>query len=168
VASSAGEFGPDILYAALADAGVEFHFIGFITHYAAQRYDRRQQTGAPRPQALSHGDNLDRLARALRSVDAATRTRTGLLEQFTGRGSDVARIVETFETPHGTIDVRTNPHDYSAPLHDGVRIVIGIPIERLRAYVATGRFDDDLAAILRIAELFEGIEPGADRSADRA
>ncbi|MEV0299471.1 hypothetical protein [Nocardia sp. NPDC050710] len=142
-----------------------YDFVGFITHEAAQRYDRGHRDESLRPQALSHGDNLNRLARALRTVDAANRTRTEELVPFTGGGSDVARMTETFETPYGTIHVTTYPVDYdrgsSGPLSDRARIAINISSERLRAYVASGRFDD-LDHLLQIVELFEHLASQSD------
>ncbi|MFE9577339.1 hypothetical protein ACFYO1_13195 [Nocardia sp. NPDC006044] len=158
VTASADAFGPEVLFTALMDQGVQFHYIGFITHEAAQRYNRRHRGQAPRPQGLSHGDNLIRLAFALRSVGASGRTGTGELAPFTGHGSDVARTTEIFETRHGTIHITTYPsnEDRALPgsLSNQVRVVISIPTARLRGYIASGRFDD-LGQLLEIVQLLD-------------
>ncbi|WP_280354723.1 hypothetical protein [Nocardia otitidiscaviarum] len=158
MSSPTDEFGPEVLFTALMDEGVQFVFVGFITHYAAQRYERRHRTGGlGSPRTLAHGESLERLARALRSVDATVRGRSGEPTPFAGCGADLAGINEVFETPYGTVSIVTDASEYDVGSPEGtrIRIAIGCPTEYLRACAASGRFDDELNRLLEIVELFE-------------
>ncbi|MBF6241904.1 hypothetical protein IU474_33185 [Nocardia otitidiscaviarum] len=139
---------------------MQFVFVGFITHYAAQRYEWRHLTGGP---ALSHGDSLDRLAGALRSVDVSIRGRTGEPIPFIGCGADLAGVNEIFETPYGTVHVVTEPTGFDLESHGSpeggrIRIAIGCPTDHIRACVASRQFDAELNQLLEIIKLFEQSE----------
>lgn len=162
----AAEFGPAVIYDALLSAGVRFHFIGFVTHYAAELCGEKS---AERNPARSHEDNVERLARALVTLDARTRTVEGHLAPFTGDSAALHDIHQWFETPHGKVMAGVRVPGEAIPGRDsivaGVRICIDTSVEVLRAHAATGRFPG-LDYIVEIVELFESAgagKPAEDR-----
>lgn len=154
-------FGPAVIFVALMEAGVRFHFIGFITHYASQLHDQHPVRAVDHPR--SHAENRDRLARVLRELGAATDN--GIPEPFTGDGSALTAGNHRFQTRHGDVAVYVHTDVQDVPgldeFSDGIQINITVPLPRLRAYVATGKFPG-LDDVLEILELFE-----SSRDSDR-
>lgn len=160
-----GSFGPAVIFAALVEAGVRFHFVGFVTHYACQLYHQQHPANPASVswQPQSHAENRIRLARALREL--------GVVAQ-TDNGAAVAVGQQRFETRHGDINVfvRTPTADEAVPgmdeLSDGIRISITVPTTTLRSYVATGEFPG-LLSVLEIVELFDASGSSGDANRGR-
>jgi hypothetical protein len=154
-----GEFGPAVIYSALITAGVLFHFIGFVTHYAAQRCEAAGL--AERSHPRSHQDNLERLAHALVTLEASYVIEDGRLEPFRGGAEALAGVYERFKTPHGSVLVSVHD-DAGEGQADGdadmskVRICITTPASVLRAHAATGRYPG-LQDLVEILELWDSL-----------
>jgi len=154
-----------VIYDTLLSSGATFYIIGFVTHYAAELCAREYAGQTP---ARSHEDNVERLARALVTLDAGTRTEEGHLKPFSGDAAALHGVHQWFETPHGKVMVGVHdsgePVDGLDPVTAGVRICVTTSLEVLRAHAATGRFPG-LDYIVEIAELFESAgarEPAED------
>ncbi|TCO19078.1 hypothetical protein EV652_11455 [Kribbella steppae] len=68
-------FGPAVIYAALVEEGVEFHFVGFVTHYAAEWYHKRRPAIAA-GEANRHPTPKTSTASPVLCARSARRTRT--------------------------------------------------------------------------------------------